>query len=147
MIDLAPVEQDLAALVQDLLQSTGLLLRRLRAEAAADELSLSQAAALGRLARDGHATTADLARAEGVKPQSMGATLTALEQDGLIERRAHPTDGRQVLFRLTPAGIDAREQRQLLKRAWLGSALSGVTAAEREALGTALAIVRRLSAS
>ncbi|USI74650.1 MarR family winged helix-turn-helix transcriptional regulator [Sphingomonas morindae] len=142
-----PPGAELGALVDDLLQSTGMLLRRLRSEAAAEELSLSQAAVLGRLARQGDATTADLARAEGVKPQSMGATLAGLEQQGLVARRPHPTDGRQFLFRLTPAGQAARDRRRLLKHKWLTEALGGVTPAERAALGSALAILRRLSAS
>ena len=86
----APATTEIEALVRDLLQSTGLLRRRLRAEANRDELSWSQSAAMGRIAREGPATTADLARAEGVKPQSMGATLAALEREGLVARAAHP---------------------------------------------------------
>ena len=62
---------------------TGDLVRRLRAEGNPDGLSWSQTAALGRLARGGPATTADLARAEGIKPQSMGSTMAALERDAL----------------------------------------------------------------
>jgi DNA-binding MarR family transcriptional regulator len=138
-------DTDFGALVEDLLQSTSILLRRLRMEAATDGLSLSQAAVLGRLARQGEVTTADLARAEGIKPQSVGATLAVLEQQGLLQRRTHPTDGRQFLFRLTPAGTDAPERRHLLEHAWLMAALGNVTAAEREPLGIALATIRRLS--
>lgn len=134
-------------LVEDLLRSTGLLLRRLRTEANPGELTLSQVAVLGRLARDGAATTADLARAESVKPQSMGATLAALERDGLVARTPHATDGRQFLYALTPAGEAARAQRLLLKRAWLGSALAVLSEEERAALRTALSVIRRLSES
>ena len=62
-------------------------------------------------------TTADLARAEFVKPQSMGTTLADLEQAGLVQRRPHPTDGRQVLFALTAEGMEARRQRNIAKTA------------------------------
>ena len=36
-----------------------------------------------------------------MKPQSMGGTLAAMEEEGLVERRPHPTDRRQILFTLT----------------------------------------------
>ena len=132
-------------LMEELLRSTGLLRRRLRAEANPDELTWSQLAIVERLFRQGAATTADLARAEGVKPQSMGATLAGLERDGLVARTAHPTDGRQFLYALTEAGIAARAQHQLLKRAWLASALARLDEHEKESLRTALHVIRRLS--
>src|SRR6202035_1772858 len=90
--------------VIDLMQSIGLLVRRVRAAAGAHELSLTEAAVIGRLAKDGPATTADLARAESMKPQSMGTTVAALEEMGLVERTPHPTDGRQVNIQLTAKG-------------------------------------------
>jgi len=97
----------------------GQLARRLRIEVNPGELSWSQNAVLARLERAGAMTTADLARSELVKPQSMGTTLADLEQAGLVQRRPHPTDGRQVLFALTAAGIDARRKRSLARREWL----------------------------
>ena len=60
---------------------------------------------MGRLDTHGPMTTAELARAEMVKPQSMGTLLAELEQDGLVRRQPHPTDGRQILFSLTDAGV------------------------------------------
>src|SRR5262249_20594449 len=84
--------------------AVGLLVRRVRAAAATHELSWREPAVLGRLRRDGRATTADLARAEAVRPQSMGATVAALEEMGLVERKPHPTDGRQVNIVLTAKG-------------------------------------------
>src|ERR1700710_1364765 len=96
----------------ELMQALGVLLRRVRGEAGSEGLSWSQAAAMGRLDRTGPMTTADLARAEMVKPQSMGTLLAELEQDGLVKRQPHPTDGRQILFSLTDAGVGARRQRQ-----------------------------------
>ena len=50
--------------VSDLIQAIGLLVRRVRAAGASHELSLTEASVMGRLARSGPATTADLARAE-----------------------------------------------------------------------------------
>ena len=76
----------------------GLLVRRIRADAPPElqEFSWTQKAVLSRLEKHGPATAADLARAEGVKPQSMGTALGLLEKKGLVERKAHPTDGRQI---------------------------------------------------
>src|SRR5260370_12266819 len=53
----------------------GQLMRRLRTEANPGELSWSQITTLARLDKVGWMTTADLARSEFVKPQSMGTTL------------------------------------------------------------------------
>jgi DNA-binding MarR family transcriptional regulator len=133
--------------VADLMMSIGQLVRRLRAETNAGELTLSQAATIGRLDRAGLATTADLARAESVKPQSMSATLTSLEEAGLVQRQPHPTDGRQVLFALTDQGIEARRQRTVAKRAWLLAAMSQLDPSEQQTLISAISLIKRLGDS
>lgn len=131
--------------VTDLSLAVGQLLRRLRAEANPDALSWSQTAALARLEGAGSMTTADLARAEAVKPQSMGATLAELERESLVERRAHPTDGRQVLFALTGAGASARRKRSAAKQAWLLAAMARLDAGEQQTLMAAAGLIKRLS--
>jgi DNA-binding MarR family transcriptional regulator len=141
----SPDPHALDALVEDLMHSTGLLLRRLRAEGNPAGLSWSQSAALGRLARVGPATTADLARAEGIKPQSMGATMTALERDGFVARAPHPTDGRQALYDLTPRGHETRAHQRLVKREWLAAAMAGLDPAEQTSLAVALTTIRKLA--
>jgi DNA-binding MarR family transcriptional regulator len=130
--------------VIDLSQAFGLLVRRVRAAAAAQELSLTEAAVLARLAKDGPATTADLARAESMKPQSMGATVAALEEMGLVERKPHPTDGRQVNIELTAKGAAVRKSAKEAKQTWLAQAIAQLEDEERETLFAAGAIIRRL---
>jgi DNA-binding MarR family transcriptional regulator len=132
------------AAVADLAQAVGLLVRRVRAAAAAHELSLTESSVLGRLDRDGPATTADLARAEGMKPQSMGTTIAALEELGLVSRRAHPTDGRQVNIELTAKGLAMRKGIGEAKRTWLAEAISALDEDERETMFAAGRIMRRL---
>ncbi len=132
------------AAAAELMQSVGVLLRRVRGEAGHEGLSWSQAAAMGRLDRSGPMTTADLARAEMVKPQSMGSLLAELEQEGLVQRQPHPTDGRQILFSLTPAGLAARRQRHAAKLAWLSAAIDRFDAEEQRTLVAAIALVKRL---
>lgn len=131
----------------DLSLAIGQLVRRVRTAANPGELSLSQLATLARLEKRGALTTADLARAELVKPQSMGTTLADLEQEGLVERRPHPTDGRQVLFALTAAGIEARRKRRIAKQEWLVAALEKLDPAERKTLIAATALLKRLGES
>ena len=133
--------------VAELSLAIGQLVRRLRVEANPGELSWSQIATLARLDKVGAMTTADLARAEFVKPQSMGTTLADLEQAGLVQRRPHPTDGRQVLFALTAEGMEARRQRNIAKREWLLSAVAGLDPAEQQTLMTAAALIKRLAES
>ncbi|MGA3105462.1 MAG: MarR family transcriptional regulator [Terriglobales bacterium] len=130
--------------VIDLIHAVGLLVRRVRAAAASHELSLTESAVMGRLAKDGPATTADLARAEGVKPQSMGTTIAALEEMGMVERKPHPTDGRQVNIDLTFKGVAVRKDTRDAKRTWLAQAIAQLDDKDRETLFEAGEIIRRL---
>jgi DNA-binding MarR family transcriptional regulator len=131
--------------VIDFIQAVGLLFRRVRGAAAAQELSLTESLVMARLAKDGPATTADLARAEGMKPQSMGTTVAALEEMGLVERTPHPTDGRQVNIELTAKGIAVRKSAKDAKRTWLTQAIAQLDENEREALFKAGEIIKRLA--
>ena len=135
----------LEATVSELSLAVGQLLRRLRAETNPDGLTWSQTVALSRLEKAGPMTTADLARAESVKPQSMGATLAELEREGLVRRHPHPTDGRQVLFALTAEGIGARRKRSAAKQKWLLAAMAKLDPDERQTLVSAAALIKRLS--
>ena len=135
----------LETVVTELSLAVGQLLRRLRAESNPDELTWSQTSALARLETAGSMTTADLARAEQVKPQSMGATLAELEREGLVARQPHPTDGRQVLFALTDEGVEARRKRSAAKQAWLLAAMARLDPAEQRTLMAAAALINRLS--
>ena len=132
----------------ELMRAMGVLLRRVRGESAGREgPSWSQAAAMARLDKGGPMTTAELARTERVKPQSMGALLAELEQDGLVRRERHPTDGRQILFSLTEAGVQERRRRQAAKLAWLTAAIDRFDAEERRTLAAAIELVKRLGES
>lgn len=142
-----PAAPSLEIAVTELSLAIGLLVRRLRTEVNPGELSWSQLSTLARLEKLGPLTTADLARAESVKPQSMGTTLADLEQEGLVERRPHPTDGRQVLFALTAAGIEARRKRRIAKQEWLMAAMAKLEPAERETLIAATALLKQLGES
>jgi DNA-binding MarR family transcriptional regulator len=130
--------------VSDLLQSIGACVRRVRGAAADHGLSLTEAAVMARLAREGPATTAELARAESVKPQSMGATIAALEELGIVERKRHPTDGRQMNIELTAKGAAVRKTARDAKITWLAQAIGHLDKEERETLFKAGEILKRL---
>jgi len=130
--------------VSDLMQSVGLLVRRVRAAAASHDLSLTESTVMGRLARQGPTTIADLARAEAMKPQSMGTTVAALEEMGMVERKPHPTDGRQMNIQLTAKGLAVRASAKDAKRTWLAEAVSRLDEGEREILFRAGEIIKRL---
>jgi DNA-binding MarR family transcriptional regulator len=133
--------------VPALTQAITQLIRRLRADANPGGLSLSQTAALARMDANSGMTTADLARAEAMKPQSMSAILASLEQEGLVERRHHPTDGRQILFSLTARGVEARRKRSAAKQEWLLAAVAKLGPAEQQTLLSAAALIRTLGGS
>jgi DNA-binding MarR family transcriptional regulator len=148
LADMNPTEDtshSLEIAVTDLSLAVGQLLRRLRAETNPDGLTWSQTVVLARLEKAGPTTTADLARLESVKPQSMGATLAELERESLVERHPHPTDGRQVLFALTEAGLEARRKRNAAKQKWLQAAIAKLDPGERDTLTAAAALIKRLS--
>jgi DNA-binding MarR family transcriptional regulator len=131
--------------VLDLTQAIGLLVRRVRAAAASHELSLTESAVMARLAKEGPATTADLARAEGMKPQSMGTTIAALEEMGMVERKPHPTDGRQVNIVLTAKGAAVRKSARDAKQTWLAQAIGQLDRHDQATLFAAGEIIKRLA--
>jgi DNA-binding MarR family transcriptional regulator len=137
----------LEASVNELTTAVGQLLRRLRSETGSNELNLSQLSALARLDRHDAMTTADLARAESMKPQSMGAILSGLEQEGLVKREPHPSDGRQILFAMTAEGAEVRRKRGIVKREWLLAAIAKLEPAELRILIDAIPLIKRLSES
>jgi DNA-binding MarR family transcriptional regulator len=142
MIAMPPTTLDTE--VTDFAQAIGLLTRRLRAASASHELSWTESLVMARLAREGLATIADLARAEGMKPQSMGTTIAALEELGMVERKPHPTDGRQVNIGLTAKGAAVRKRSKHAKTEWLTQAIAQLNERERDILFAAAKIVRRL---
>ena len=102
---------------------------------------------LKRLAQAGSATAAELARAVGVKPQSMGGTVAALQRRGLVRRQAHPTDGRQRVLGLSAQGAALQQSAGDAKRSWLAAAVARLSDSDQEALFAAASILKRLAES
>ena len=133
--------------VEDFHMALRLLVRRISADAPPElqEFSWTQKAVLRRLEKHGPATAADLARAERVKPQSMGTALGLLEKMGLVERKAHPTDGRQINIKLTARGITLRKNSKEATYAWLSRAIAGLDRQEQTTLFKAGELIKRMA--
>jgi DNA-binding MarR family transcriptional regulator len=140
------VAVNLDAVPDALLRVMSLFVRRARAENS-HALNLTQAQALGRLAEAGPMTIADLARAERLRPQTVGAIVATLEEAGFVERRPHPTDGRQALLSLTRQGLDMRRANASAQRQWLQSEISQMAAKDQALLTRAVSILEKLASS
>ncbi|MCX4781945.1 MarR family winged helix-turn-helix transcriptional regulator [Streptomyces sp. NBC_01264] len=133
-------------IAEELQMTVGLLVRQLRAASAEGGVTLSQTSVLKRLKRDGVHTATELARAERVRPQSVMATVNALQADGYVERTAHPTDGRRQLISLTDKGRTFLAHREGVGHDLLVQRLTEcLTPAQLDVLAQALPVLRRLA--
>jgi DNA-binding MarR family transcriptional regulator len=134
-----------ARLAADLRVAIALAGRRLRAERASEDVSDGQYSVLMLLDREGPLTPRDLALAEHVQPPSMTRTVNALAEAGLVDREAHPDDGRQVLVRLTAAGAAEVRETRRRRDAWLARQLAALEPRERAVLAEAAQVLRRVA--
>ncbi|MFG2335315.1 MarR family winged helix-turn-helix transcriptional regulator [Streptomyces yangpuensis] len=133
-----------AAIAAELRIATGRLIRRVKDE---DRIPLGQAAVLGALDRNGPMTTSDLAADQRVRPQSMARAVGLLLEQGLVTRRAHPTDGRKSLVELSDAGRVALEAERGRRAGWLAQAIAAeLSDEERELLARSIVLLERLAA-
>lgn len=142
-VPLAP-EVDLAG---ELRLGSMRLARRLRVERGSDDLTLSQLAALGSVELHGECTLGELARIERVKPPSMTRIVNSLVEAGLLVRRPHEVDGRQVVLALTDTARALLLDNRRRRTAWLAMRLSELTPDERELLRAAAPLLDRLASS
>ena len=120
--------------------------RRMRRERVDENLSLHHLSALGAMQQLEEPTLARIASAECVKPPSMVKTLQHLESRGDVERSAHPSAGRQVIFRSSSTKGEEMiaETRERRNRA-LADAIEQLDADERATLERAVPIIERLA--
>jgi DNA-binding MarR family transcriptional regulator len=134
-----------SALAAELHALAGKLKRRLREQASAGDLTPSQTAVLVHLDRDGPTTVTALARSEGVRSQSMGATIAVLEAAGLVSGSPDPKDGRQTILSLTPACRELIRSGRAARHDWLFRVIqTKLTPQEQEQLAAAMSLLNRL---
>ncbi|MEQ1608657.1 MAG: MarR family transcriptional regulator [Hyphomonadaceae bacterium] len=121
------------------------LRRRLREQAYTGDLTASQTSAIVGIDRDGPMTISALARAEGMRPQSMGATVAALEGLGLVAGAPDPADGRQTIISLTPACKKMIKAGRAARQDWVARMIqTRLNVQEQERLAGALELLKRL---
>ena len=121
------------------------LKRHLREQGEQSDLTISQISVVLRLEQDGLATVSSLARAEGMRPQSMSAVITPLLEAGLVKGTADPNDGRQTLMGLTPECLKLLEKGRAARQDWLTKRISQkLSADEQKQLQEALELVMKL---
>jgi|SRR5271154_2763459 len=124
----------------------GQLRRRLREHTHLGDLTWSQVSVLAHLDREGPATVTTLARVEGVRPQSMGATVAALETAGLVSGVPDPADGRQTILSLAPGGQERIKAGRAAREDWLFRSIrTKFSSAEQEELASAVELLKRLA--
>ena len=126
--------------------AVGLVVRKLRQSTAEGELTMPESSALSRLERGGPATSSDLARLDRISPQSMGATVAALLDRGLIERSRDPEDGRRIVLSITAAGVRTVHDKRGARTEQIAAALrGGFSDEELGQLRAAAALLERLA--
>jgi DNA-binding MarR family transcriptional regulator len=136
----------LIALAGELRVVVSKLKRRLREQAHGGDFTNAQKSVLLRLDRDGPATVSMLARAEGVRPQSMRITVSALEAAGVVNGKPDPKDGRQTFVSLAPSFLKAVKTGRAAREDWLFRALKAQLAPrEHEQLAAAVKLLSRLA--
>ncbi|MFF3446609.1 MarR family winged helix-turn-helix transcriptional regulator [Streptomyces sp. NPDC002667] len=130
-----------------LLAGISVLVRRVRQVPVEGGLTMPERTALSHLARSGPTTSSALAREVQITAQAMGATLGALRDRGLVERRPDPNDGRRALLTVTEAGHQALKNKRNARAELIARALTGGTFSptELEQLAAAAPLLERLA--
>lgn len=135
----------LHALAEDLRVVAAKLRRRLREESNVGDFTPSQMQVLARLEREGPATVTSLARAQGMRPQSMSETLSALKAAGFVSGAPDPNDGRQTVLSITPAFRRKMKASRAAREDWLlHNIQSRFSAAEQKQLAIGVDLLKRL---
>jgi DNA-binding MarR family transcriptional regulator len=144
-MDVSSKSERVSALAHDLRRIAGKLKRRLRDQADVGGLTPSQKSVLLRLETDGPATTSSLARLEGMRPQSMGAIIAALESAGMVRGAPDPTDGRRTLLSLTATCRTWLNDGRAARQDWLSRTIEARLAPhEQNQLAAAMILLGRL---
>jgi DNA-binding MarR family transcriptional regulator len=93
---------------------------------------------LRRLQQDGPQNVSVLAAALNLDGSTVTRQVTALQKDGLIERRRDPRDGRGTVIEATALGLQQVEAVREARRSLYGTVLRDYSGAEREELAATL---------
>ncbi len=80
-----------------------------------------------------------------MRPQSMSAIVTPLQQNGLVRGTPDPGDGRQTLMSLTPKCLKWLQAGRAARQDWLTTTISQkLSLREQQTLQAALDLLARL---
>nr|WP_221333097.1 MarR family transcriptional regulator [Nocardia transvalensis] len=122
------------------------LTRHLRGRRADAQISLTQLSALATLNREGAMTPGALAAKERVQPPSMTRVIASLSELQLVERKNHPTDGRQVIVSLSDAGLALIQDENNAREAWMTERLAELPPDQLKVLNDAVSIMKQIVA-
>ena len=132
-------------IAQELRSVVSKIKRRMRDQSDAGDLTPTQTSVIVRLEKDGPMTTSSLARAEVMRPQSMGSVIAALEAAGLISGTADPEDGRQTILSVTERCRTWIEEGRAARQDWLSRTIEARLSRDEQAhLLSATALLQRL---
>lgn len=121
------------------------LKRRFREQGNVGDFTPSQVSVLLRLESDGESTVSNLARSEGMRPQSMSAIIAPLQAAGLVSGAPDPADGRQTLIRLTDDCRRRLQEGRAAREDWLFRTIqSRLSPDEQRELAQSLRLLGRL---
>lgn len=94
--------------------------------------------------RAGPRRITDLAGCEFVSQPAMTNLVSRLEEEGWVERRADPTDGRAVNVAITKSGIATVEAALEARADALTKRIEPLSASDRAAIANAIAALKKL---
>jgi DNA-binding MarR family transcriptional regulator len=109
------------------------------------KFNFSTLSVLHTLARTGPLRLTDLLKTEQLKQPALTSLVAKLEQDGLIQRRPDPRDGRAMLLSLTRQGREIVRSRHANRVAKLSQLVAQLTDEEREVLAGSAHVLTRIS--
>lgn len=134
-----------SALAEQLRAIAGKLKRKLGAQGGQRDLRPSQVSVLLRIEKDGPAAVSSLARAEGMRPQSMSAIVTSLLEDGLLTGSPDPNDRRQTLMSLSGKCQKLLRDGRAARQDWLTTIIQKkLSFQEQKRLASAVDLLARL---
>lgn len=132
-------------LAGELHQLVGRLKRRLQDTSSAGDFTPSQVSVLLYLEREGPSTVTGLAQALGMRPQSMGVNVAALQAAGLVSGETDSNDRRQTILSLTSGARAKFKASRAARESWLFQRIqTTLTPKEQESLAAGVELLKRL---
>ena len=108
-------------------------------------LNFSALSVLHTLGRRGPLRLTDLLAMEQLKQPALTSLVAKLEQDGLLQRRPDPADGRASLLSLTRTGRELVRSRHANRVEKLAALVARLTPDERAVLAGSIDVLHRLT--